>query len=247
MTILIVDDSATQRLLLGSFLKVAGHTDYLTADSAHDAFQKLGLDVPGDEKSPIDLILMDVSMPDMDGIEACRQIKATPHLKDIPIIMVTGNTDAENLQSAFAAGAIDYITKPVNQVELLARVRSVLRLKQEMDRRKAREQELLAVTEQLTETNQRLEQAMQVLDEKHTQLQEEKEKSERLLLNILPKPVAERLKQGQTVIADSFPEVTVLFADIVDFTRISASIPPHVLVNMLNEVFSAFDQLAEFH
>ena len=77
------------------------------------------------------------------------------------------------------------------------------------------------------------------------QLKIEQEKSERLLLNILPGPIAERLKQGQQVIADYFQEVTVLFADIADFTPLSAELSPQVLVTMLNGLFSEFDRLAE--
>jgi CheY-like chemotaxis protein len=102
------------------------------------------LDMDGHEPpNQIDLILMDVLMPELDGVEACRQIKSRPHLCDIPIIMVTAKSDLSNLQAAFAAGANDYITKPVNSVELLARASSALALKKEMDCRKAREGELL--------------------------------------------------------------------------------------------------------
>jgi adenylate cyclase len=79
------------------------------------------------------------------------------------------------------------------------------------------------------------------------QLQSEREKSERLLLNILPQSIAARLKDGATVIADSFSNVTVLFADLVDFTRLAARIPASDLVRLLNEVFSQFDWLAELH
>jgi response regulator RpfG family c-di-GMP phosphodiesterase len=108
----------------------------------------LGMD---GQESPtqIDLILMDVLMPEMDGVEACRQIKGRQHLCDIPIIMVTAKNDHPNLQAAFAAGAIDYITKPVNSVELLARVASALALKKEMDCRKAREGELRRSNDEL--------------------------------------------------------------------------------------------------
>ncbi|MFC6673288.1 adenylate/guanylate cyclase domain-containing protein [Marinobacterium aestuariivivens] len=73
----------------------------------------------------------------------------------------------------------------------------------------------------------------------------EQEKSERLLLNILPQPIAERLKQGESNIADSFAEVTILFADIVNFTPMSAGLPAHELVGRLNEIFSEFDRLGE--
>jgi class 3 adenylate cyclase len=77
----------------------------------------------------------------------------------------------------------------------------------------------------------------------HDQLQVEREKSERLLLNVLPKPIAERMKKGETTIADSHSDVTVLVADLVGFTTLSAHISPEQVVQLLNEIFSAFDLL----
>lgn len=81
----------------------------------------------------------------------------------------------------------------------------------------------------------------------HDQLQVEQEKSEQLLLNILPKPIAERMKKGETNIADSYPDVTVLVADLVGFTTLSAHIEPEQIVQLLNEVFSPFDVLVGKH
>jgi adenylate cyclase len=81
----------------------------------------------------------------------------------------------------------------------------------------------------------------------HDQLQVEQEKSEQLLLNILPKPIAERMKKGETNIADSYSDVTVLLADLVGFTALSAHIGPEQIVQLLNEIFSGFDLLAEKH
>jgi CheY-like chemotaxis protein len=108
------------------------------------------LDMDGQEPSArVDLILMDILMPELDGVEACRQIKRRRHLCDIPIIMVTANNDRSNLQAAFSAGANDYITKPVNSLELLARASSALALKKEMDCRKAREEELRRSNDEL--------------------------------------------------------------------------------------------------
>jgi CheY-like chemotaxis protein len=148
MGILIIDDSPDQQALLRAILGKAGHTDLLSADSAMSAFSVL--DMEGQEPpAKIDLILMDVLMPELDGVEACRQIKSQPHLCGIPIIMVTAKNDLSNLQAAFAAGANDYITKPVNNVELLARVSSALALKKEMDCRKTREGELRRSNEEL--------------------------------------------------------------------------------------------------
>jgi class 3 adenylate cyclase len=85
------------------------------------------------------------------------------------------------------------------------------------------------------------------LDEQFKLLQAEQEKSERLLLNILPGPIAQRLKEQHTTIADGFSDVTVMFADIIDFTRLSGEMPPKFMVTLLNEVFSHFDLLAEKH
>lgn len=109
--------------------------------------------------SPIkwDLILLDILMPGVNGIQACRRIKAIEHLRDIPIIMMSALTDPQSLQWAFAEGASDYIRKPLNRGELLARVRSALRFTHELNRRKEREQELLQATKQLEEANRQLE------------------------------------------------------------------------------------------
>jgi class 3 adenylate cyclase len=83
------------------------------------------------------------------------------------------------------------------------------------------------------------------LDREHRLLLAEQERSERLLLNVLPAPIAARLKQRQDVIADGFPDVTVLFADLVDFTRRSERVAPEQVVQVLDDLFSAFDQLAQ--
>ncbi len=85
------------------------------------------------------------------------------------------------------------------------------------------------------------------LEEAHQQLQEEQERSERLLLNILPGPIAERLKSSNQTIADGFADVSVMFVDIVNFTRIAEGLKPHEVFTMLNRVFSAFDELAEHY
>ena len=85
------------------------------------------------------------------------------------------------------------------------------------------------------------------LDQAHALLLAEQERSESLLLNVLPAPIAARLKQGEQVIADDFPEVTVLFADLVDFTRRSRDTTPERVVEVLDDLFSALDELAERH
>jgi diguanylate cyclase (GGDEF) domain len=138
-----------------ALLESGGYTDILIAQSATEAYQFLDQwSVNG--KETIDLILMDIIMPDVDGIEACRMIKQNKATLDIPIIMVTSKTEKEALQLAFSVGAMDYITKPLDNIELLARVRSAIKLKKEIDSRKARESKLLEVTRQLETVNKTL-------------------------------------------------------------------------------------------
>ncbi len=156
MKILIIDDSLDSQLLIKSILEDIGYTDLLIVGSAFDAFKHLCMDNSGSITTDIDLILMDIVMPEMDGIEACRLIKSFEALRDVPIIMVTAATEGKELQMAFAAGAMDYITKPLRRVEMMARVRSALKLKYETNCRKAHEQELLKIKQQLEKANEEL-------------------------------------------------------------------------------------------
>lgn len=133
MPILIVDDSKDMRLLLSKRLNAAGYTELLTAESAGEAFEMLGIDGPPVDAPVVNLILMDINLPGTDGIEACRRIKATPRFRDIPVIMVTAHVDACYSDAAFEAGAVDYIPKSINNVELQERVRSALALNRSSD------------------------------------------------------------------------------------------------------------------
>ncbi len=142
MQILIVDDSEDSRELTEAALLSAGHTDVFAVGSALEAFEYLGLDLIS-EIPKVDLVLLDIVMPGIDGVQACGRIRSDPRYVECPIIMVTSLDDMESLSNAFVAGATDYVTKPVHRVELIARVRAALKLKAELDRRQARERQLV--------------------------------------------------------------------------------------------------------
>ena len=149
MSILIVDDSEEIRQLLQMVLQKAGYGPIITAESGRQALELLG--VMGRQIAPCDpdVILMDLMMPDIDGLEACRQIRSLERLEHPPIIIITAKTDTADLQAAYTAGATDFLRKPITPVELVARVSTALSLKQELDARITREQELIARTEEL--------------------------------------------------------------------------------------------------
>jgi PleD family two-component response regulator len=144
MRILIVDDSEDSCDLTEAALVSAGYSDICIAHSAWEAFKLMDIGWPASKAdAQVDIILLDIVMPEVDGIEACARVRSDTRYADIPIIMVTSVDDIDSLANAFVAGASDYITKPVNRIELLARVRAALKLKTELERRQARERELL--------------------------------------------------------------------------------------------------------
>lgn len=139
MSILIVDDSMMNLAYFKQVLSEAGYSAIETAASAEDAFERLGMSegrVPC-KAAAFDLILLDIVMPDMDGIQACRLIKECPIYSDLPIVFLTG--DRRHFKEAFGAGGMDFIEKGAPEYELLARVHSAIRLKKETDIRKSRE------------------------------------------------------------------------------------------------------------
>jgi adenylate cyclase len=164
-----------------------------------------------------DLVLLDIIMPELNGFHTLEFIKADPKLRHLPVIMLTALDEVDSTVRCIEAGAEDYVPKPFNSVILHARINASL------EKKRLRDQEQAYLAE----------------------LQAERAKSDRLLLNVLPKAVADRLKQGERTIVDSFREATVVFADIVGFTSFSANMAPSRTVQLLNDLFSGFDKLAE--
>lgn len=143
--ILLVDDDAAARAAGLLTLAQGGFANLAEAADADQAYALLGIDDPHAEPA-FDCILLDILMPGVDGIEACAAIRSSRRYRDVPVIMVSGQTEPAPLNQAFVAGANDYVTKPFGGNDLVARVRAALRFKREIDRRRAREHELRART-----------------------------------------------------------------------------------------------------
>ncbi len=149
MSILIIDDFDEERELLQTILRGAGFGPLVAVGAAREGLQILGVGRKLRTTTEVDLVLMDLAMPEIDGLEACRRIRGEDRLQSLPIIVITARTEAEDIQAAYTAGATDYIRKPVIPAELIARTANALSLKQETDARKQREQELLERTKEL--------------------------------------------------------------------------------------------------
>ena len=133
-TVLVVDDDRTNILVLVSQLKSEGYRT-MTAGNGQEALDVVARELP-------DLILLDVMMPGMDGFETASRLKADPRSRNVPIIMVTAVADRESRLAALAAGAEEFVTKPVERIELLIRVRNLLKLKKYQDMLSSRGEQL---------------------------------------------------------------------------------------------------------
>jgi class 3 adenylate cyclase/CheY-like chemotaxis protein len=166
-----------------------------------------------------DLMLLDVVMPEMGGFETLKRVKADPVVRHVPVIMLSALDEIDNVIRCVEIGADDYVTKPFNPVLLNARISASL------DKKRLRDQEHNYLG----------------------QLEMERQKNETLLRNLLPPAIAERLKQGESLIADQFPSASVLIADIHDFNQAASQLTPTETVELLNDIVSQFDWLAELH
>ncbi len=124
--ILIVDDNSTNIILIQAILESEGFKNTYSATSAIEAYETL-------EHQEINLILMDVIMPEINGLEATEAIKANTKFSSIPIVMVTATDDDEILKKSFELGAVDFVRKPINQVELIARINTILQSQEKDD------------------------------------------------------------------------------------------------------------------
>lgn len=207
-TVLVVEDSPVNRKILAELLIRQGYR-VLTADSGEAALTLSKETLP-------DLVILDILMPGIDGYATCKQLKAEQTTCDIPVIFISSLDATADKVIGFEAGGVDYITKPFQPAEVLARITTHLRLCH-LQRR---------------------------LEEQNRQLAQEKQKSEALLRNVLPVRVARELLATGTCKPQLFTETTVCFTDIVGFTPASSRLSPEVIIHELNEIFTSFDRIA---
>ncbi len=224
--ILVVDDTPKNVKLLADLLTVKGYA-VVTAASGREALAQVEAERP-------DLVLLDVVMPEMSGYEVCRKIRENPATGILPVVMVTALDPGEERIKGLEAGADDFLTKPINQAELLARVKSLLRIKQLYDT-------IQAQAAQLADWNKTLEQRVQ---EQVTQL----ERLGRLKRFFSPQ-LAELIVTGgaDDPLKTHRREITVVFLDLRGFTAFAETSEPEEVMGVLREYHAEMGKLILEH
>lgn len=220
-TILVVDDLAQNIRLLEAVLAPRGYA-VVTATSGDEALERV-------RAEPVDLVLLDIVMPGMDGYEVCRRLRAGEATEFLPIVMITASGEQEKV-AAIEAGADDFIAKPFEQAELLARVRSLLRIKRYHDTIEAQAAEL-------AEWNRQLERRV---EEQVAELERA-----RRLRRFLPPQVAELVMSSgdESFLESHRQEITVVFCDLRGFTAFTETVEPEDLMLVLGEYHAALGDL----
>jgi len=224
--ILVVDDVAKNVKLLVDLLTVKGYSA-VSASSGREALAKVEAEQP-------DLVLLDVVMPEMSGYEVCRKIRENPATEILPVVMVTALDPGEERTKGLDSGADDFLTKPINQAELLARVRSLLRIKELYGT-------IQAQAAQLSEWNKTLEHQVQ---EQVTQL----ERLGRLKRFFSPQ-LAELIVAGgaEDPLRTHRQEITVVFLDLRGFTAFAETTEPEEVMAVLRDYHAEMGKLILEH
>jgi adenylate cyclase len=227
--ILIVDDEPINLDIFQTRLAVHGY-EILTATDGEEALAAARARRP-------DLILLDVMMPKMDGTDVCRHLKADASLPFMPVIMVTAKADSKDIVTGLEAGADEYLTKPVDQAALVARVKSMLRIKALHDTVQEQAARLEAQSGQLAEWNRTLEQ----------RVQEQLAELERVgrLKRFFSPQLAELIVSsgGEKLLESHRREITVVFCDLRGFTAFSETAEPEEVMGVLREYHTALGTL----
>ncbi len=221
-TVLVVDDVEKNVKLLADILKVKGY-DVVTAFSGPDALSMV-------ESREVDLVLLDIVMPGMNGYEVCRKIRENPLTKILPVVMVTALDPSEERIKGLEAGADDFLTKPINQAELMARVQSLLRIKELFDTVQAQSTEL-------KDWNRNLE-------ERVREQVDELERLGRLRRFLSPQVANMIMSSGNESLLESHRrEIAVVFCDLRGFTAFLENVEPEEGMEVLQQYHRAMGEL----
>jgi adenylate cyclase len=220
--ILVVDDTPQNIKVLDAILSPRGYT-VVAARSGAEALQKVRDAAP-------DLVLLDILMPGMSGYEVAQRLRGDPSTRSLPIVMVTALGAQEEKVKAIEAGADDFLTKPVNQLELLARVKSLLRIKEYHDT-------IQSQAAQLADWNR-------TLEERVSRQVQELERLARLRRFLAPQ-LAELIAsdQHEQVLESHRREVTVVFCDLRGFTAFAETTEPEEVMRVLREFHTAMGEI----
>jgi adenylate cyclase len=224
--ILVVDDTPQNVKLLADLLRAKGY-EVVTAASGPEGLERLAAERP-------DLVLLDVMMPGMSGYEVCQRIRSDPSTGILPVVMVTALDPAQERIKGLDVGADDFLTKPVNHAELLARVRSLVRVKHLYDT-------VHSQAHQLADWNRTLE----------GRVNEQVSQLERLgrLKRFFSPQLAELIVAGDTAdpLKSHRQEITVVFLDLRGFTAFAETAEPEEVMGVLREYHAAMGQLVMEH
>jgi class 3 adenylate cyclase len=231
--ILIADDNPDNCEIFRARLAVHGY-EVLTARDGEETLAMARAARP-------DLLLLDVMMPKLDGIEVCRQLKRDTALPFMPIVMVTARTGSQDVVAGLDAGADEYLAKPVDQTALVARVRSMLRIKALQDQVQEQASRIEAQALQLAAWNRELE----------TRVAEQIDQLERLsrLRRFVSPQLAELIIAGgaQDPLVGHRREVTVVFLDLRGFTSFAETAEPEEVMTVLRDYHAAMGRLVQAH
>jgi adenylate cyclase len=225
--ILIADDNPDNLDIFRTRLAAQGY-EILVAANGEEALDKATQQTP-------DLILLDIMMPKMDGFEVCRRLKAAPALPFMPIIMVTAMADSRDIIAGLEAGGDEYLTKPVDQAALVARVKSMLRIKTLHDTVQEQAARLKAQSAELEEWNQKLEH----------RVAEQIAELERVsrVKRFLPPQLADLIVSSEQLLESHRRHITVVFCDLRGFTGFSETAEPEEVMSVLQEYYAAMWRL----